>query len=71
MGIIFSGETVFISDLTINDKDLSNYLGESSDPEEAVKQLILVGNRMRSSFQSTLETQNIRNAANDLMAAMQ
>ena len=71
MGIIFSGETVVISDLTINDKELSNYLGESSDPEEAVKQLILVGNRMRSSFQSTLETQNIRNAANDLMTAMQ
>ena len=71
MSVIFSGETVAITDLTISDRELSNYLTESLDPEEAIRQLILVGNRMRSSFQSTLETQNIRTAADDLMTAMQ
>ena len=71
MSIKLDRDQVTIRDVNIVDKDLAVYLNSSPDPDGDFIQLVLVGNKIRSSFQTTLETQNIRDAADDVVKAME
>ena len=59
--------TVTISDLEIDNSNLATYLAQQDDPEFAFSELVNTAMRIRSQFVTDLETQNIADAAEQVI----
>ena len=62
---------IVIHDLEVEGAELAEFVGGYEDPAEGVRALIDIGMAVRVQFTTDLETQNIRNAADDVIARME
>ena len=61
---------IHIHDLEIENEDLAQYLAGFEEPEVAFEELVDIALRVKSQFTTDLETQNIREAADDVSTRM-
>jgi len=61
---------IHIHNLEIENEDLARYLAGFEEPEDALVELIEIALRIKSQFTTDLETQNIREAADDVTSRM-
>ena len=62
---------IVIHDLEIEGTELAEFVGGYEDPADGVRELIDIAMTVRSRFTTDLETQNIRNAADDVIARIE
>lgn len=62
---------IVIHDLEIEGSEIAEFVGGYEDPADGVRELIDIAMTVRSRFTTDLETQNIRNAADDVIARIE
>jgi len=62
---------IIIHQLEIEGTELAEFVGSYEDPADGVRELIDIAMTVRSRFTTDLETQNIRNAADDVIARIE
>ncbi len=68
--VTISGGSVLIRNLEIDNEELVEYLESFEDPTDGLKELIYIALTIRSRFSTDLETQNIQDAATNVIEQM-
>ena len=68
--VTISGGSVLIRNLEIDNEELVEYLESFEDPTDGLKELIDIALTIRSRFSTDLETQNIQDAATNVIEQM-
>lgn len=68
--VVVSEDSVLIRNLTIENEDLVEYLESFEDPADGLNELIDIALTIRSRFTTDLETQNIQDAATNVIDQM-
>jgi len=68
--VTVSGDSVLIQNLEIENEELVQYLESFEDPAEGLKEIIDIALTIRSRFSTDLETQNIQDAATNVIEQM-